>query len=145
VIILDTTVLVYAVGDDHGLREPARAVLEAAYHHRIEATTTVEVIQEFLHARARRRPRSDAVEHAAAYTSLLSPLVTVDESVLDDALRVFAATETVGAFDAVLAAVVLAEPGRALVSADRAFAGVEGLTWHDLAAPGLLVDLGIAS
>ena len=28
-IVLDTTVLVYAVGDDHALREPARVIVEA--------------------------------------------------------------------------------------------------------------------
>ncbi|HET8621622.1 MAG TPA: type II toxin-antitoxin system VapC family toxin [Acidimicrobiales bacterium] len=141
-IVLDTTVLVYAVGDDHALRDPARAVLDAAYHRRIAATTTVEVIQEFLHVRARRRTRADAAEHAAAYMRLLSPLVSVDEATLAAALGVFTTNDRVGAFGSVLAAVVLGHPGSALVSADRAFAAVGGMTFHDLGAGTLLRDLG---
>ena len=39
-IILDTTVLVYAVGADHPLRDPRRRVLVAHGEGRIEATTT---------------------------------------------------------------------------------------------------------
>jgi hypothetical protein len=42
VIVLDTTVLVYAVGDDHELREPAPAIVEAVEDGRIQAGTTVE-------------------------------------------------------------------------------------------------------
>jgi predicted nucleic acid-binding protein len=60
VIVLDTTVLVYAVGDDHALRDPARAIVEAAEGGAVQATTTVEAIQEFVHVRARRRSRPDA-------------------------------------------------------------------------------------
>jgi predicted nucleic acid-binding protein len=53
-IVLDTTVLVYAVGADHSLRRPCRDLVEAIAERRIEATTTVEVIQEFVHVRGRR-------------------------------------------------------------------------------------------
>ena len=59
-IILDTTVLAYAVGEDHPLREPCRRLLAAHANGSIEATTTVEVLQEFTHVRARRRSRQDA-------------------------------------------------------------------------------------
>jgi hypothetical protein len=42
VIIVDTTVLAYAVGDEHPLREPCRRLLAAHANGTIEATTTVE-------------------------------------------------------------------------------------------------------
>jgi uncharacterized protein len=143
VILLDTTVLVYAVGDDHGLREPARAVLRAVAERRLQATTTVEVIQEFLHVRARRRSRADAIAGAAAYMTLLSPLLTIDEAMLTRALALFGAHGRIGAFDAVLAAATMAQPDASLISADRAFAEVTGLVCHDLAAPELIGALGI--
>ena len=63
-IVLDTTVLAYAVGEAHPLRDPCRRLLAAHAEGRIEATTTVEVIQEFAHIRARRRTRPDAVRLA---------------------------------------------------------------------------------
>lgn len=44
-IVLDTTVLVHAVGDDHDLREPARAIGEAVESGSVQATTTVEAVR----------------------------------------------------------------------------------------------------
>jgi hypothetical protein len=72
-IVLDTTVLVYAVGDDHTLREPARRIVEAVERGAVQATTTREAIQEFVHVRARRRTRADAAALGRAHASLLSP------------------------------------------------------------------------
>lgn len=143
-IVLDTTVLVYAIGEEHRLRRPALALLEAVQTRRLAGTTTIEVIQEFAHVRARRRPRADAVARAASYTRLLAPLLVVDQPALDRGLGLFAAHERLGAFDAVLAAATMSLPGAALVSSDRAFADVPGLSCHDLTAPSFLADVGLA-
>lgn len=132
-IVLDTTVLVYAVGDDHALRERARAVVEAVEDGSVQATTTVEAIQELVHVRARRRGQADATAVGRAYATLLSPLLQPSEESLVAGLRLFEREEALGAFDAVLAATAMAERADALVSADRAFAGIRGLRWVDLA------------
>lgn len=55
-IDLDTTILVYAKGADHPLRDPCRRLIAAIEEGRVLATTTSEVIQEFVHVRA-----SDAI------------------------------------------------------------------------------------
>ena len=60
-IVLDTTVLSYAVGSEQALREPCRRLLQAHGDGHVEATPTLEVVQEFAHVRARRRSRADAV------------------------------------------------------------------------------------
>lgn len=132
-IVLDTTVLVYAVGDDHALRESARAIVEAVEAGTVEATTTVEAIQEFVHVRARRRDRADAAALGRAYATLFSPLLQVTEEHLAGGLRLFEREEALGAFDAVLAAAAMAAKADALVSADRSFGGIRGLRWVDLA------------
>src|ERR1035437_8658518 len=75
-IILDTTVLTYAVGEEHPLREPCRRLLAAHASGTIEATTTVEVLQEFAHVRARRRTRDDAINLTRLYAVALDPIVT---------------------------------------------------------------------
>ena len=129
-ILLDTTVLVYAVGDAHPLRDPCRAVLEAHAAGRIEATTTVEVIQEFVHIRSRRRDRADAVRLGRHYLTALAPFVTTADD-LELGLDLFEVHPSLGAFDAVLAAVALGHGATALISADRAFGAVPGLTWVD--------------
>ena len=140
-IILDTTVLAYAVGEEHPLREPCRRLLAAHANGTIEATTTVEVLQEFAHVRAHRRTREDAVKLTRLYIVALNPIVTTVAE-LDAGLTLFQQHAELGAFDAVLAAVALARGAEALVSADRAFASVPGLTWIDPAAPDVNPYLG---
>jgi predicted nucleic acid-binding protein len=50
-IFVDTSVLMYAVGRAHPLREEARAFFEAAMaHDRNELCTSAEVLQELFHA-----------------------------------------------------------------------------------------------
>jgi uncharacterized protein len=124
-IVLDTTVLVYAKGTDHPFRAPCRKLIEAIADEKIEATTTVEVIQEFVHVRARRRSRSDAAALGNDYAALLAPLLPLTAHHLQQGLSLFETSTELGAFDAVLAAAALDSGG--LVSADSAFESVAGL------------------
>ncbi|MFT3851507.1 MAG: type II toxin-antitoxin system VapC family toxin [Ilumatobacteraceae bacterium] len=143
-ILLDTTILVYAVGDEDRLRAPCRALVEAIGDGRVAATTTVEVIQEFTHVRARRRTRTDAAGIARRYADLLAPLVAVDGDDLARGLELFEQRPSLGAFDAVLAAVAQRRPHlTALASADRAFAGLDGVTHLDPATPDFRGRLGL--
>ena len=138
-IVVDTMVLVYAVGRAHPLREPCRALIAAIGDDRVDATTTIEVVQELAHVRSRRHPRSDAVRHAAAFATLLAPLVRPDRADLVRGLDLFRDHERLGAFDAVLAAVVLgADHLTGLVSADQAFGAVPALRWIDPAGEDLV-------
>lgn len=140
-IVLDTTVLSYAVGTEHPLREPCRRLVAAHGEGLIEATTTVEVVQEFVHVRARRRSRSDAVALARAFAETFSLLVTRPED-LELGLALFERHPALGAFDGVLAGVVLNRGADALVSADRAFAEIPLLPWIDPATPAVERLLG---
>jgi uncharacterized protein len=126
-IVLDTTVLVYAKGTDHPLREPCRELIAAIADGHLEATTTVEVIQEFVHVRARRRERTDAAALGRDYAELLSPLLAVNFETLRRGLALFETTPRLGAFDAVLAAVSAEAGAAALISADTAFADLPGV------------------
>lgn len=126
-IVLDTTILVYALGADHPLRQPCRRLIEAVADDRLEASTTPEVVQEFVHIRARRHGREDASRQGRDYAALLAPLMPVDDAALLLGLRLFEEHPQLGAFDAVLAATAIAHGCDALVSADRAFSRVRGL------------------
>jgi hypothetical protein len=129
-IVLDTTVLVYAKGSDHPLRDPCRRLIGAIAEGRLEATTTVEAIQEFVHVRARRRGRADAAALGRDYAALLSPLLSVMHDDLERGLAIYGDSERLGAFDAVLTAAAKAADADALVSADTDFAEVESLVNH---------------
>jgi uncharacterized protein len=126
-IVLDTTVLVYAKGAEHPLRDPSRRLIAAVANRELQATTTVEAIQEFVHVRARRRGRQDAVALGNDYSDLLSPLLIVTGDHLRHGLSIYERSEQLGAFDAVLAATALSAGAQALVSADSAFAAVPSL------------------
>jgi len=124
------------VGDEHPLRAPCRRLLAAHGDGRIEATTTVEVVQEFVHVRAHRRPQADAVALGRHYAAAFALLLTRPED-LDLGLTLFERHPLLGAFDSVLAAVALNRQAEALVSPDRAFGGVPDLPWVDPATPAL--------
>lgn len=126
-IVLDTTVLVYAKGSDHPLRDPCRRLIGAIAEQQVEATTTVEAIREFVHVRARRRDRGDAVGLGRDYAALLSPLLPVTFEDLESGLSIYEKSEALGAFDAVLAAAARAAGAEALVSADTGFAQLDSL------------------
>lgn len=126
-IVLDTTVLVYAVGAEHRFRDPCRTLIELLVRGRLAATTTVEVIQEFAYVRARGRGRADATRLACAYTDLLRPLLSPSDVDVRRGLALWEARVSLGAFDAVLAETARAAGADALVSADAAFAEVGGL------------------
>lgn len=134
-ILLDTTILVYSVGADHPLRGPCQDVVRRVADGALAATTTIEVIQEFTHVRARRRDRLDAVALAASFVTLLAPLVRPDDRDLRAGLELFADCDRLGMFDAVLAATVIGSSRLdGLMSADRAFGTVPGLRYQ---TPGL--------
>lgn len=127
-IVLDTTVLVYAKGADHPLRAPCRELVAAIAAGSIQATTSVEAIQEFVHVRARRRDRRDAAAIGRDYAELLSPLLGVTREHLQLGLALFERVDRLGAFDAVLAAAAASSGATAVVSADTAFADAGNVT-----------------
>lgn len=117
----------YAKGAEHPLREPCRELIAAVASEQLEATTTAGVIQEFVHVRARRRTRADAAALGRDYVDLLAPLIEVTADALRRGLALYDGTERLGAFDAVLAATAITSGATALVSADSAFAEVDGI------------------
>lgn len=141
-IVVDTTVLVYAVGGDHPLKQACHELLRLVSSGELQATTTPEVIQELAHVRAR-RDREDAARLARAFAALFSPLLTLTTEDLDLGLDLFTRTP-LGAFDAVLAAAALRSGCRLLVSADRAFAAVDGLPVGDPAEADFLARVRAA-
>ena len=127
-LTIDTNVLMYKSGGDHRLKAPCTQILALIAEGQLEATTTPEAIQEFAHIFARRRGRRAAVERATEYAVLLAPLRLSEPEHLEAGLQLWADNEQLGAFDAVLAAVALDTQSATIVSADRAFASVPGIT-----------------
>ena len=142
-ILFDTSLLVYAVGEEHHLRGPCREAIRLARDGDVRATTTVEVIQEFVHVRARRRGRADAAILARNYAVGLGPLLQPEAGDLLDGLVLFEGSTTIGSFDAVLGAAARRR-GWALASTDRGFRAIDGLLHLDPAAASFYADLKMA-
>jgi uncharacterized protein len=142
VIVLDTTVLIYAKGADHPLRSPCRDLIAAIASGEVQATTSVEAIQEFVHVRARRRGREDAASLGRDYAELLSPLLVADDERLGEGLVLFERIDRLGAFDAVLAATAISSGATAMISADSGFADVPDLPHVSPDAAGVKALLG---
>lgn len=141
-ILLDTTILVHAIGEQHPLAGPCNELMGAVALGDAAATTTIGVLQQFAHVRARRHGRADASAMAHRFGGLLGPLATAGDAELGPARALYREVPGLGAYDAVLAAVALANR-MPLASADRAFAAVPGLRVHDPSDPGFLRGLGV--
>ena len=124
-ILVDTTVLAYAVGTPHPLRDPCRRLLEAHGEGRVELTTTVEVLEAFLGIRAPGSTRDEAAELTRELATALRPIPTTRTD-LERGLALYAAHPDLAPGQAILAAVALGHDAEALVSADPALDAVPG-------------------
>jgi uncharacterized protein len=133
-VLLDTAMFVYAVGVEHPLREASRALVRALGQQAFEGEASVEVVQEFLHQRARRTgDRTEAVKRARDVAALCT-LHDVTPKDVRLALDLFDRHEGLHARDAVHAATAINRGIGVIVSPDAAFDALPGLRKLDLAA-----------
>lgn len=123
-ILVDTTCLVYAVGDDHDRRASARALIAVVLRGTITARTTSQVIMEFAHIRGRRRNRQDAASLARDFSDLLGPLESTTAPDVSTAMTLWQDNSQIGTFDALLLAVAVRTGAEAIVSEDAGLARV---------------------
>ena len=126
-ILLDTTCLVYAVGDDLDRRRSCTRLIEAAHRGEIVARTTSQVIVEFAHVRARRRGRADAAALARDFSDLLGPRESSTAVDTMRALDIWQRHPSAGTFDALLLAVAMRTGAEAVVSDDAGLAAIPGV------------------
>lgn len=122
---LESSVVALALGADDPRREECRLIL-ASTAHGVELHACVELVQEVLFHRMSRSSRRRATQQAGW---LVDGLILHELSV--DVLRLsieLTATTQVGGRDAVHAASALHAGFSEIVSADRDFDGVPGLT-----------------
>ena len=135
-ILLDSNVLVYAVGRGHPLAPVAEDLLASGDAGRFRITA--RVLEEFAHVHARSgRARTDSRELAAEFSASLGPVEIATEEDFAQAFDLWVAHSGLDFADALLAAMAKRNDSQ-LVSADRAFSDVAGLRFVDLADPDLL-------
>lgn len=122
-VLVDTNVILYAIGGPHPYAEPCRRILALAGEGRFEMEAPVDLVQEILHHRTRRLgDRRQAAADARAAAALCR-LHAVEPQDAEQAAELFAASSRLSARDAVFAAVALRHDLDTILSADDDFDG----------------------
>jgi predicted nucleic acid-binding protein len=140
-VLLDTNVILYAIGGPHPYAEPCRRIVSLAGEGRLELEAPVDLVQEILHHRTRRLGdrRQAAAEALAAGT--LCRLHAVEPQDAIAATELFADSPRLSARDAVFAAVAVRHGLDTILSADSDFDSLPGLRRLDPAAPSAVTEL----
>ncbi|HUR78617.1 MAG TPA: PIN domain-containing protein [Acidimicrobiales bacterium] len=141
-ILLDSNVLVYAVGRGHPLAPVAEDLLRFGETGRFRITA--RVLEEFAHVHSRGgRARIVARDLAAEFSASLGPVEFATEEDFASAFDLWVVHERLGLADAVLAAMAKRLDAQ-LVSADRHFGAVENLRFVNFADPDLRERLDVS-
>jgi uncharacterized protein len=126
-VLLDTNVILYALGGPHAQAEPCRRILELAGEGHLHPEAPVDIVQEILHHRNRRlgdRAQAGKDAQAAATLCRLHPVEPRDTH---EAIGLFANSHRLSARDAIFAAIALRHGLETIVSADTDFDDIPGL------------------
>jgi predicted nucleic acid-binding protein len=140
-ILVDTNVILYAIGGPHTYAEPCRQMVALAGEGRFEMEAPTDLVQEVLHHRARRLgDRRQAATEARAAAGLCR-LHAVEPLDAGYAAELFADSDRLSARDAVFVAVALRHDLDVILSADGDFDGRSDLRRLDPADPATITEL----
>jgi predicted nucleic acid-binding protein len=126
-VLVDTNVILYAIGGPHAYAEPCRRIVALAGDGHLDMEAPVDLVQEVLHHRARRLgDRRQAAADAMAVTTLCR-LHTVEPQDASKAAELFATSERLSARHAVFATIAARHGLEMILSADTDFDGLAGL------------------
>jgi predicted nucleic acid-binding protein len=120
-VFIDTSIVMYAAGAEHPLRERCRSIISAISDRSIDAATSAEVIQEILHrAVAIRRP-DDGIMLASQTMDLFAPVLPITHALMRRVPDLVARYPSLDARDAVHVATCIHEGIAEIISADRGY------------------------
>jgi uncharacterized protein len=139
--LVDTNVILYAIGGPHPYAEPCRRILTLAGEGRLRLEAPVDLVQETLHHRTRRLgDRSQAAADALA-AGALCHLHAVEPQDAREAARLFAGSPSLSARDAIFAAIASQRGLETIISADTDFDGLSQLRRIDPANDEAIAEL----
>ena len=126
-IFVDSNIPIYLVGADHPNKEAARILLERAITDGELLVTDAEALQEILH-RYVAIDRRDAIEPAtAALLGVVDEVFPVERADVERARQIVLGTR-LSARDAVHLAIMRRRGIDRILTFDRAFDGIDGIT-----------------
>ena len=128
---VDANVPMYAIEADHPLKAPCAAILRAIGRGELRAATDTEVLQEILHRYVSLGQRRRAIEITTLIADALPEVVSVTKPDLQVAMLLIAEHAVLPVRDAIHAAVMRRNGIERIISADRHFDAIAGITRVD--------------
>jgi predicted nucleic acid-binding protein len=123
-VFIDAAVVMYASGAEHPYRDACRAILEAVGAGRLDATTSVEVVQEIGHRYVSIRQPERARDLTVATLDLFAPVLPITHAVMRRVPDLMARYPRLDSRDLVHVATCIHEGISEIISADRAYDAV---------------------
>ena len=129
--LIDANVPIYAMGSDHPYKEPCRRLLEIVDEGYHDFLTNSEVLQEVLHVFRRTGRSTMGLELVSGLIWSLRSVIAIGEAEINAAVGLLREYPQIDTRDAVHAAVVQLHGLEGVVSADRGFDVIRGVTRFD--------------
>jgi uncharacterized protein len=139
--LYDTSVFVYALGEEHPYREPCREIVHKATIGELQGEASVDLLQEFAHQRVRRTGDRATAAKAARNVAKLVWWHPLEPGDVQRGIDLFERHSQLDARDAVFAALAINRGIDAILATDRAFDEVNGLERIDPADEQALATL----
>jgi uncharacterized protein len=120
-VFIDAAIVMYASGVDHPYRAACQAILQEIGAGRLDATTSVEVVQEIGHRYVSIRQPDRARELTVATLDLFAPVVPITHAVMRRVPDLMARYPRLDSRDLVHVATCIHEGIPEIISADRAY------------------------
>ena len=128
---LDTNVFVYAIGVDEDYRPACQKILEAILTGAVSAAVSTEVLQEIVYRYHSIRELARGLSLTREIVAIVPAILPVVQADIEDMLDLVVDYPRLSPRDALHAAVARRAGITEIVSADRGFTGVAGLTRVD--------------
>ena len=129
--LLDTNIVIYAMGRDHPYREPCRAIVNQLSVSTHDYAIDAEVLQELLYVFHNRGDAATGIGAVNNLTELFLDIIPISANQILGATKLLKQTSRLSVRDAIHAAVVLEHVLEGIVSSDRDFDEVAGLRRFD--------------
>ncbi len=126
-VFVDTSILIYAAGGEHPLRDPCQRIVDAISDRSVDAVTSAEVIHEILHRAVAMRRADAGIQLANQAMDLFAPVLPITHALMRRVPDLVARYPAIDARDAVHVATCIHEGIGEIVSADRGYDDVAEL------------------
>ena len=125
IVFVDTSVLMYAAGGDHALREPCRTIVDGIGRRSIAAVTSIEVVQEILHRYLSIGRAAGGIALAEETMGLFAPVLPITHALMRRIPDLAGRYPALSARDLIHVATCIHEGITEILSSDRGFDAVQ--------------------